>query len=134
RLTGVERLSGSKMSASDKNSFYMPDWRKNSADGELDMRFEPKKNRDTVLRGEIEYLICGNRTDAANENTIYALIFAERMANNMYAVYTSKEVKNTCKLAASAASLFTGGFVPPSVFLWIFITAWATAETFVDMN
>ena len=37
RLTGVERLTGSGMSESDKNSFYMPDWRKNHENGELDM-------------------------------------------------------------------------------------------------
>lgn len=134
RLTGVERLTGAGMSESDKNSFYMPEWRKNHEDGELDMRFEPKKDRDTVLRGEIEYLICGNRTDAANENTVYALIFAERMANNMIAVYGSKDIKAACHAAAAAASSITGFVVPETVFFWIFLTAWATAETFADMN
>lgn len=134
RLTGVERLTGSGMSESDKNSFYMPDWRKNHENGELDMRFEPKKDKNTVLRGEIEYLICGNRTDAANENTVYALIYAERMANNMIAVYGSSNIKRACHSAAAVASAATGFVVPETVFFWIFLTAWGAAETFADMN
>ena len=135
RLTGVKKFSGNSMSESDKNSFYMPKWRYAHDEGEPDMRFSPKKDRETVLRGEIEYIIFGNRSDAANENTIYGIIFAERLANNIVAMNSEKTVVSpSCHAAAAAASALTGFVVPETVFYWIFITAWATAETYVDMS
>ncbi len=134
RLTGVEKFSESGMSQQDKDSFYMPKWRYAHEDGEIDMRFTAKKERETVLRGEIEYLIFGKRTDAANENSVYAAIFAERLANNMIAVYSVPEIRSICHAAAAAASAVTVGVVPEPVFFWIFIAAWATAETVMDMN
>ena len=135
RLTGVEKFSANGMSQADKNSFYMPKWRYAHPEGELDMRFTPKKDRETVLRSEIEYLIYGNRTDAANESAVYATIFAERLANNMVALYSEKTtVKPACDAAAWGASALTAGFVPQPVFFWLFLTAWAIAETVMDMN
>ena len=134
RLTGVEKFSSDGMPQSDKDSFYMPKWRYAYPDGEIDMRFSPKKNRSTVLRGEIEYLIYGMRSDRENEDAVYATIYAERLANNMIALYCNHDVKTACDLAAALASAATGGIVPQPVFFWIFLTAWAVAETFVDMN
>lgn len=134
RLTGVEKFSASGISQKDKDSFYMPKWRYAHEDGEIDMRFSPKKDRETVLRSEIEYLIFGQRTDAANENAVYAAIFAERLANNMIAVYGVEKIRNICHTAAAAASVALGGLIPETVFFWIFIAAWATAETVMDMN
>lgn len=137
RLTGVNKFSGKGMSDSDKKSDYMPEWRYAHEEGELDMRFTPKKDRDTVLRGEIEYLIYGNATDRANEDAVYATIFAERLANNMIAVYQNKEIREACHSAASASAAASAVFlvpIPEPVFFWIFLTAWATAETVMDMN
>lgn len=138
RMTGVEKFSAKGMSESDKKSDYMPKWRYTHEDGEIDMRFLPKKDRQTVLRGEIEYLIWGMRTDAANENAVYATIFAERLANNMIALYSDKDgVRKSCRAAAKVAakaSAAVGIPIPAEVYFWIFLTAWATAETTVDMN
>lgn len=135
RLTGVKKFSSQGMSDSDKKSFYMPKWRYAHPDGELDMRFAPKKDRETVLRSEIEYLVYGNRSDSANEAAVYATIFAERLANNMIALYSDKKgVNATCHAAAGTASLATFGTVPEPVFFWIFLTAWATAETILEMH
>ncbi len=135
RMTGVKKFSSDGMSSSDKDSYYMPAWRYAHPEGELDMRFMPKKDRSTVLRSEIEYLIYGNRTDAANEAGVYATIFGERLANNLIAMYREKKVVNpSCHAAAGAASLATGGVVPESVFFWIFLTAWATSETLIEMD
>ena len=135
RLTGVKKFSSSGMSEKDKSSFYMPKWRYAHPDGELDMRFTPKKDRDTVLRSEIEYLIYGNQSDQANEAAVYGTIFAERLANNVVAMYGEKKVINpSCHAAAAAASLLTAGVVPEAVFFWIFLTAWATAETLLEMD
>lgn len=135
RLTGVKKFSSEGMSSEDKNSFYMPKWRYAHPDGELDMRFTPKKDRNTVLRSEIEYLIYGNRSDAANETAVYATIFAERLANNMIAIYADKNgINPLCHSAAGVASAVTSGFVPEAVFFWIFLTAWATTETVMEMN
>lgn len=134
RLTGVEKFSSEKMSDSDKDSFYMPKWRYAHKDGEVDMRFEPKKDRKTVLRSEIEYLIYGNRTDLGNEAAVYATIYAERLANNLLALYMCKNVKSACHSAAVSASAATLGTVPEPVFFWIFLTAWSAAETALDMH
>lgn len=134
RLTGVEKFSRDKMPQREKDNFYMPKWRYAHDGGEVDMRFTPKKDRDTVLRGEIEYLICGNRTDALNENCVYSMIYAERLVNNEIALYRHKSVNGTCHSAAAAASTATGGTVPEPVFFWIFLTAWAIAETQMDMH
>lgn len=134
RLSGVEKFSKNGMSQEDKNSFYMPKWRYANEEGELDMRLSPKKDRETILRGEIEYLVYGNRTDKANEDGVYATIFAERLANNVVAVYGDKEIRGACHGAAAAASAATMGIVPEPVFFWIFLIAWATAETAVDMD
>lgn len=135
RLTGVNKFSSEGMSESDKNSFYMPQWRYAHPEGELDMRFSPKKDRKTVLRSEIEYLIYGNRTDEANEAAVYATIFAERLANNLIVMYADRDGINLyCHAAAGTSSLMTAGFVPEPVFFWIFLTAWATAETIIEMD
>lgn len=135
RLTGVEKFSSKGMSEEDKKCAYMPKWRYAHEDGELDMRFTPKKDRDTVLRGEIEYLIYGNRTDQSNEDAVYATIYAERLANNLIAMYQERKVVNpSCHAAAASASVLTAGIVPEPVFFWIFLTAWASAETVMDMN
>lgn len=134
RLTGVEKFSKKGMSDADKNSFYMPEWRYAHEDGEQDMRFDAKKNRDSVLRSEVEYLVYGMQSDQKNEDAVYATIYAERLVNNMLAVYRNKEIKAACIEAGAAASLLTAGLVPPTVFKWMFISAWAVAETYVDMN
>lgn len=134
RLTGVEKFSSKGMSQADKNSFYMPEWRHAHPEGELDMRFEPKKDRKTVLRSEIEYLVYGNRSDSANEAAVYATIFAERMANNMIALYMENTINAACHTAAAAASAATLGVVPEPVFFWIFLTAWVTMETIIEMD
>lgn len=134
RLTGVEKFSKNGMSDADKNSFYMPKWRYAHADGEQDMRFGAKKERDSVLRGEIEYLIYGKQSDQGNEDSVYATIYAERLVNNMIAVYRNKKVNGACTSAAGTASAATLWTVPEPVFKWIFITAWAVAETYVDMD
>lgn len=135
RLTGVKKFSGDEMSESDKNSPYMPKWRSAHADGELDMRFSPKKERKTVLRSEIEYLVYGNRSDAENEAAVYSVILGERLLNNLLVMYAEKKTINpACHTAAGAASLLTHGVVPESVFFWIFLTAWATAESIIEMN
>lgn len=135
RLTGVSKFSKEKMPQSEQDSFYMPKWRYVHEGGEVDMRFSPKKERKTVLRSEIEYLIYGNRTDQANEDAVYATIYGERLANNLLALYLEKNVVNpTCHAAAAAASAATLGVVPEIVFFWIFLTAWAVAETYLEMN
>lgn len=134
RLTGVKKFSSEGMSQADKNSFYMPEWRYAHPEGELDMRFAPKKDRKTVLRSEIEYLVYGNQSDSANEAAVYATIFAERMANNMIALYAEKTINAACHAAAAAASAATLGTVPEPVFFWIFLTAWVTMETIIEMD
>lgn len=134
RLTGVNKFTAEGMSQSDKDSFYMPKWRWANEGGEMDLRFSPKKDRSTVLRSEIEYLVYGNQSDTANEAAVYATIMGERLANNVGAMYLNKTVSGACHSAAIAASALTEFLVPETVFFWIFLTAWATAETVIEMD
>lgn len=138
RMTGIAKFSKKGMSQTEKDNKYMPEWRYAHDDGEIDMRFSPKKDRKTVLRSEIEYIIYGNRTDLENESAVYATIFAERLAFNVWAMYREKGTINpschTAAAAASAALKLVGVIVPEQVFFWIFLTAWATAETSLEMN
>lgn len=134
RMSTKPDLNG-KMSQKEKDCVYMPAWRYAHEDGEIDMRFEPKKDRKTALRSEIEYLVCGKQSDQENEQIIYRIIFAERLANNVYAMYRDKKtIKPACEVAAFAASMATEFVIPERVFFWIFLTAWATAETSLEMH
>jgi len=134
RMTGNETFQKGKLPAEEEGKPYITEWRYLHEDGEWDMRFQPKSENDTALSAEIEYLVYGWKSDEANENAVYATIMAERLANNMVALYLNKTVKSVCDTAAVAASALTGGTVPPQVFFWIFLTAWATAETLIEMD
>ena len=133
RMTGVEQFSKEGMPEA-KKSDYMPEWRYAYSGGEMDMRFTPKKDRDTVLRSEIEYIIYGKQSDGENEAAVYAAIFTERLANNMVAVYLNRQINEICHAAAGAACLATVNTIPEPVFFWIFLTAWAVAETVIEMG
>ncbi|MDO5407851.1 MAG: DUF5702 domain-containing protein [Eubacteriales bacterium] len=137
RLTGVSKFTDGRLPGSDSNSKYLPKWRYIHPGGEIDMRFAPKKDRNTVLRGELEYLVYGNRTDQANEDGVYATIYAERMVNNLAALYMNDDVNDACDGAAAAAAVASATLlvpIPQQVFFWIFLTAWSVAETYMDMH
>ncbi len=134
RMTGNETFKKGGVSEDQLDEFYIVPWRYLYEDGEQDLQFEAKSERDTVLNAEIEYLIYGLSSDRANEAAAYASIYAPRMANNMVALYQNETVKGACDAAAVIASAATSGAVPATVFFWIFLTAWAVAETVLDMQ
>ena len=134
RMTGNEMFKKGGVSEDQLDEFYIVPWRYLYEDGEQDLQFEAKSERDTVLNAEIEYLIYGLSSDRANEAAAYASIYAPRMANNMVALYQNETVKGACDAAAVIASAATSGAVPATVFFWIFLTAWAVAETVLDMQ
>lgn len=134
RMTGNEKFKKGTVSKSDLDKFYIVPWRYENENGELDLQFEAKSKRKTKLDAQIEYMIYGLSSDAANETAAYASIYAPRMANNMMALYQNKTVKGSCDGAAAVASLATFEVVPATVFFWIFLTAWSVAETVLDMH
>ena len=134
RLTENDKFQKGALEESKKDKFYIVGWRYLHDGGEQDLQFSPKKDRETRLNAEIEYLIYGLSSDQGNEAAVYASIYAPRMANNMIALYNNKTVKGSCDVAATAASAVTLGSVPPTVFFWIFLTAWTVAETILDMH
>lgn len=134
RMTGNEKFKKGAVSESDLNKFYIVPWRYENENGELDLQFEAKSKRKTKLDAQIEYMIYGLSSDAANETAAYASIYAPRMANNMMALYQNKTVKGSCNGAAALSSAATFGIVPATVFFWIFLTAWSVAETVLDMH
>lgn len=134
RMTGNEKFKKGAVSESDLDKFYIVPWRYENENGELDLQFEAKSKRKTKLDAQIEYMIYGLSSDAANETAAYASIYAPRMANNMMALYQNKTVKGSCDGAAVLSSGLTFGVVPATVFFWIFLTAWGVAETVLDMH
>ena len=134
RMTGNEKFKKGAVSESDLDKFYIVPWRYENENGELDLQFEAKSKRKTKLDAQIEYMIYGLSSDAANETAIYASIYAPRMANNMIALYQNTTVKGSCDGAAALSSALTFGLVPATVFFWIFLTAWSVAETVLDMH
>ena len=63
RLTGVEKFSKKGMSMRIRTAFICQSGRYAHEDGEQDMRFDAKKNRDSVLRSEVEYPVYGMQSD-----------------------------------------------------------------------
>ena len=100
-----------------------------------DLRGNPLDDRKTRFKNaEVEYIFAGHKSEAANEATVYAWIYATRMANNLIAVYTDKDGANSeCYIAASATAAALGFVVPISVFHWIYMIAWAAGETYLEM-
>lgn len=139
RMTANDKFKKSNAPSGDKP--YVADWRYMYEDGEHDMRFTAKKNRETQLTAEIEYIVYGQQSDLENEILVYSTIWGTRMANNMIALYCNKEVKSACKAAAwataaavSAATAGLGAAISPEVYFWIFLAAWAAAETTLDLS
>lgn len=119
---------------------YHVKWRYEHDDGEHDLRERPKSGMDSVLNAEVEYIFAGNRSDAANCAAVYAWIYGTRLANNMIAIYMNKDMRNQClqlgTATAAAVSAATLGVVTlsPTVYQWIYITAWAVSETSYELG
>lgn len=121
---------------SDRN---LVDWRYSSENGELDMRYRPKKDLDTFFAtNEVEYVFGGCKSEFNNAAIVYSWIYGTRFINNFVAVYSAYSsgddwIRVDIDAAAAAASAATFGAVPFTVFKWIFITAWAAGETALDL-
>ena len=120
----------------DKN---LADWRYRSADGELDMRYRPKKDLTTFFKtNEVEYVFGGCQSEFKNATIVYGWIYGTRFVNNFLAVYsaysaTDSWMKVEIDGLAAAASAASFGTIPATVFKWVFITAWAAGETALDL-
>ena len=79
----------------------------------------------TYLQNEIEYIICGEKSDSANAAAIRRRIIAVREAMNL--LYLSKDVKKQAA-AAAAAQLLTPGPMAAATKAAI-LAAWALAES-----
>jgi hypothetical protein len=134
RITGNENIKYNEPPANPLKNYHTK-WR--YGDKPIsDLRGNPIAERVTKFKNaEVEYIFSGNKSEAANEATVYAWIYATRMANNLIAIYTAKPGANTeCFGAATAAAAACGFVVPVSVFHWIFMIAWAAGETALEMS
>lgn len=128
------RNSCTDYSSKTKNAWYSTKWRFNSG-GEVNFRDVSKKNLQTYFgTAEVEYLFGGNKHESVNETIVYSWIYGTRLANNIVAVYMNPRAKAECLALAAVSSALTGGFVPVSVFKWIYIAAWAAGETALEMT
>jgi len=135
-----QNLNSSKKPSSWKN--YHVKWRYENPDGEHDLMERPKNSEElsNVINCEVEYIFGGHKSDTANCASVYAWIYGTRAANNLVAVYANKDARQQCYnmavATAAAVSAATLGTVTlsPKVYQWIFITAWALAETTIEMD
>jgi hypothetical protein len=133
RMTGDPRFTANAPEAN-QTAPYLTGWRYLHKEGEWDLTFQPKKDRQTKLTAETEYIIYGFNSDSKNEAAVYATIMGSRFANNLIAYYMNTDFKNACRAASLVASAACEGIIPPTVFFWIFMSAMATAETIQDMG
>ncbi len=138
KLSDSNEFNREKKPSSLQN-YHVP-WRYEHSDGEHNLKELPKSGFDTVLDYEVEYVFGGKKSDSANYAIIYAWIFGTRSANNLIAAYSNRGIRNDClalgTATAAAVSAATLGFVTlsPTVYQWIFLTAWALAETTLEMD
>ena len=98
-------------------------------ESEKNLRLKDKSEYidESYFHSEIEYIINGAKSDKSNNNSVYAQIYAIRLANNLVAMYSDTEIRN---LASSAASC-TGAFAPlVQIAIMVFL---AEMETYIDM-
>ncbi len=138
RMSDAQKFNASTKPSEWKD--YHVQWRYENDNGEHDLREKPKSEQDSVLNAEIEYIFGGNKSDSANCASVYAIIYATRAANNIAAVYANKNARDQCYAmgcaTAAVVAATTAGVVTisPRVYQWIFITAWAIAETCIEMD
>lgn len=130
------RNSTTDYSNKTNGKWYSTTWRFLNKNGEVDLR---DRKKDSSLKtffdnGEVEYVFGGNKSEGVNEAIVYSWIYGTRLANNMVAVYTNPTAKAECLALAAMSSALTGGFVPVSVFKWIYIAAWAAGETALELT
>jgi len=134
------RVTGENITIKDKPvgiaDKYLVDWRYTES-GEKDMR-DRIKNSDECKSyfgtSEVEYVFAGSSSEMANETIVYSWIYGTRLVNNLVAVYIDKNANDQCDMLAALSSVACGGTVPPSVFKWIYIAAWAVYETAVELD
>lgn len=138
RMSDSSRFSSSQKPSS--WSDYHVKWRYENDDGEHNLREKPKSSMDTVLNAEVEYIFGGNKSDAANCASVYAWIYGTRVVNNIISIYSNSSARNQClelaSVTAAAVAAATLGVVTlsPTVYQWIYITAWAVSETSNEMD
>ncbi len=117
----------------------LANWRYTNPVGELDMRYRAKKNMTTFFSThEVEYVFGGSKSEAANATVVYSWIYSTRFVNNFAAIYSAYSsgynLRREIDILSELASAATFWRIPASVFKWIFMTAWAAAETALDMS
>ena len=132
RMSDAEKFCVAQSPATFEN--YHVKWRYEHEDGEHDLREIAKSGLDTVLDYEVEYVFGGKQSDALNSGIIYAWIYGTRVANNIVAIYSNSSYRSLCLALGTAASAATGFIVSPTIFQWVFITAWALAETTLELS
>ena len=118
------------------NAWYHTKWRYLDPRGEIDSRDRVKMKDVTTFFNskEVEYVFGGDESEATNGAIVYSWIYGTRLANNLVAVYLNDAAKLQCEALAAACSAASLGAVPPAVFKWVFIAAWAAGETAFELS
>ena len=94
-----------------------------------------KKAANNYLYGaELEYIMYGNTSPAANVSAAKASIYAIRFCFNCIYAFTDSTIRNTTMAAGLAVQAATMGFVPYQVVQVVLQLAMAAAESAIDLD
>ncbi len=114
-----------KNAVSDKEK--LPDMKK------LDFRGEPLTSRDTFFKkGEIEYILTGNKNENTNLLFVKGQILAVRFAMNTIAIYMDAEKRNEALALATGIAGWTGFGIP--IVQTLIMCSWSMAESLIDLD
>jgi len=89
-------------------------------------------SKATAIEYELEYLIVGKYSDAANLNAIIARILFIRMIFDFVTILADKNARNEAKLVASAMVGFTGLPILLGITQMLVMFIWSFAEALLD--
>lgn len=100
--------------------------------GEEIKNMNGKEKTEGVFKAEVEYVICGKRSDLANCRGVRLRIIGVRMMCNLLHLMTDAEKQKTIKSTAA----LTGGIVAPGIgnliMEGLIISVWAGVESYAD--
>jgi len=101
------------------------------SDSDIDL-FTKYQRTSYLNRGEVEYVLYGLRTEAANINKTMVHIYTIRLAMNTLHIYMDPQKMAASEAVGLGLAGWTGFLAP--VVTQVVRLAWSTGESFIDMN
>lgn len=112
----------------------VPRLRGEDENNSFNLRSKDKTKRDAYFSNfEVEYIINGNRSEAANALLIKSEILAIRLISNVIHIYTDSSKMTRVSSLAAALSTWNAGLSTPLVQTML-VFSWAMVESLYDMD